>query len=409
MRFSSWSCSTLLVGALALHPVYADTAAKGATVATADLDGSGKTDIVALDPANQQVDLVWVGKDGSFSLVTQDFKDISSMTALAVADVNGDGRPDVIISNGQDSTSGVRVLLNNGDGTLAPDVAYASDSTASMGPVSVTVADLNADGHPDIIAANANSGTVSVLFNKGDGTFAAPVIYPAGIRPVAVAVGDLNGDGFPDLVVADASGNSVLVLLNKGDGSFAAPASLTVGSHPVALSLADLDGDGHLDIIVADAGDNTIAVLSGHGDGSFAAASFHQTGAQPGWITAQDLKGSGRLDLMTDNYSDGSVSLFANTGSGFTAQQQLFPAYGSYGTVVMSIGGAPQVVSPNVQAGQVQVTPAAAAVQSGNSAQGSVRHIAGAQDPQSSSGSGDLDIISLVLLGLAGLRRHRVR
>lgn len=409
MRFSLWSCSALLLGALVLHSAYAATAAKGATVATADMDGSGNTDIITIDATNRQVDLLWVSKDGSFRLAIQDFSDIGNMTALAVADVNGDGRPDVVISNGKDSASGIRVLLNSGDGTLAPDVTYASESAAGLGPVSVTVADLNGDGRPDIIAANANSGTVSVLSNKGDGTFAAPVIYPAGIRPVAVAVGDLNGDGFPDLVVADASGNSVLVLLNKGDGSFAAPVSLIVGSHPVALSLADVDGDGQLDIIVADQGDNTIAVLSGHGDGSFAAAAFHQTGAQPGWIAAEDLKGTGLLDLVSDNYSDGSVSLFANTGRGFMDQQQLFPAYGSYGTVVMSIGGTPQVVSPNVQAGQVQVTPAAAAVQSGNSAQGSVRHIDGARDPQSSSGSGELDIISLVLLGLAGLRRRSSR
>ncbi|HSN18661.1 MAG TPA: VCBS repeat-containing protein [Gammaproteobacteria bacterium] len=407
MRSITCSYLALLLGALTSHASAAETAAKGAVVATADMGGSGNTDIVALDPVNQAVDLLWVESDGSFRLTVQNFGDISYMTSLAVADVNGDGRPDVIVTDGSAGTTGVRVLLNNGDGTLAADVPYASDTSSDSGPVSVTAADVNHDGFPDILTANANSGTVSVLFNRGDGSFRTPVIYPAGHRPVAAAAADVNGDGHLDLVVADASGDSVLVLLNDGLGDFAAPLAHSVGSHPVALSVADMDGDGIADIAVADQNDDTVAVLHGNGDGSFLAASFYRTGAEPGWIAAQDLTGSGRLDLVTDNYSDGSVSIFANSGHGFADQQQLFPAYGSYGTVVMNIGGTSQVVSPNIQAGQVQVTPAAAAVQTGNAAQGPVRHIAGAHDPQSSTG--DLDGISLALLGLTGFARRRIR
>lgn len=406
MRPASWSCFALMCSALALLPATAGAADTGVTVTTADMDGSGSTDIVALDAADHQVDLVWVSRDGGFSLLAQDFSDIGDMSALAVADVNGDGKPDVIISDGSGTASGVRVLLNRGDGTLAPDVAYANDSAAGAGPVSVTVADVNGDGLPDIITANGSNGTVSVLINDGDGTFAAPITYPAGSDPVAVAVADLNGDGHPDLMVADLAGDSVQILLNAGDGTFAAPLPQAVGSQPVALTVADVDGDGHLDILAVDQGDDSVAVLLGHGDGSFSTAAFYATGGNPGWITAQDLNGDGRLDIVTDNYSDGSVSLFANTGSGFSAQQQLFPAYGSYGTVVMSIGGTTQVVSPNVQAGQVQVTSAAAAVEDGSAAKGTVSHIAGDQDPQSSGGKGALDLLSLFLLGLAGLARR---
>jgi len=409
MRLASWSCFALMSGALMLHPACAGAAATGVTVTTADMDGDGNPDVVALNAANRQVDVLLVSASGSFALQAQDYHDIGDMTALAVADVNGDGWPDVIVTDGSGSASGVRVLLNKGDGTLAADVSYSSGAAGTHGPVAVIVADVNGDGHPDIIVANDSAGTVSVLLNHGDGSFAASVTYPAGSEPVALAMADLDGDGFPDLVVADLSGDSVQVLLNEGDGSFAAPMSETVGSQPVALTLADLDGDGHVDIVVADQGDDTAAVLPGHGDGSFAAASFYQTGAQPGWITAQDLNGDGRLDLVTDNYSDGSVSLFDNTGGSFGHQQQLFPAYGSYGTVVMSIGGSPQVVSPNVQAGQVQVTPAAEAVQRGNAAKATVSHIAGDQDPQSSGGTGAVDLLSLFLLGLAGLCRRSSR
>lgn len=405
MRLFIRTCSALLLGALASHPALAAPVRTGATVATADMDGTGNTDIVALDPMNQQVDVLWVSKSGDFRLSPQVFRDIHAMTALAVADVNGDGRPDVIVSDGSGATMGVRVLLNKGDGTLADDLAYPSATAGGTGPVAVTLADIDGDGMPDIVTADGSAGTVSILLNNGDGTFATPLTLTVGGQLVAVAVADLNGDGFPDLVVADAHNNCVKVLLNNGDGTFADAVPLRVGSQPVALVLADVDGDGHLDILVADQGDDTAAVLLGHGDGSFAPAVFYPTGAQPGWITAQDLTGNGRLDLVTDNFSDGSVSLFANTGHGFDAQQQLFPAYGSYGTVVMSIGGTPQVVSPNVQAGQVQVTPAASAVRVGNAAKGNVRHINDDQDPASSSG--DVDLTVLVLLGLAALARHR--
>ena len=407
MRFVSWSSLTPLCGALMLHAVAAQAATTtGVTMVVADMDNDNNPEIVALDPSNAQVDVIEADNDGNFTLHAQDFGDIDAMTSLAVADVNGDGWPDVVIGNGSGTSAGIRVLINNGDGTLAPDVSYSTGPLHTHGPVAVALADVNGDGRPDIVTANEAAGTVSVLLNKGDGTFAAAVTYPAGKEAVALAVADLNGDHKPDIVVADFIGNSVLVLLNKGDGTYGPPTAEAVGIQPVALSLADVDEDGHLDIVVANQGDNTAGVLLGHSDGSFGAPTFYHTGARPAWITAQDLNGDGKPELVTDNYSDGSVSLFENTGHTFNPPQQLFPDYGSYGTLIMDIGGAPQVVSANVQAGRVQVTSAAAAVVQGNAASGSVRHINGARTPQSSGGGGSFGRLSLILLGIAGLCRR---
>jgi hypothetical protein len=104
----------------------------------------------------------------------------------------------------------VTLLLGNGDGTFTP--AASSPATGSN-PYSVSVADLNGDGKVDLVASNSGSNTVTVLLGNGDGTFAAPLTFGAGTNPISAAVGDFNGDGLPDLAAANNVTSSVAVLL----------------------------------------------------------------------------------------------------------------------------------------------------------------------------------------------------
>jgi hypothetical protein len=117
------------------------------------------------------------------------------------------------VANTQDNGNGsVGVLLGNGDGTFASIVNYASGGNS---PLSVAVADVNGDGKPDIVVANYNYG-VGILLGNGDGTFRAPLIYSTGGNtPFSVAIADVNGDGKPDLVVVNANSNDIGVLLNN--------------------------------------------------------------------------------------------------------------------------------------------------------------------------------------------------
>jgi hypothetical protein len=171
---------------------------------------------------------------------------------LAIADLNGDGKPDLAAPNDANTVS---VLLNRGDGRYAPRRHYAT----GHGPESLVIADLNGDGKPDLATANAYASAVSVLLNRGDGRFEPRSDYATGADPGSIAIADLNGDGKPDLATANFHADTVSVLLNRGDGSFTPPSDYATGAGLGSLALADLNGDGRQDVLTSDG--NTVSVL----------------------------------------------------------------------------------------------------------------------------------------------------
>jgi hypothetical protein len=181
------------------------------SIALADFSSDGKLDVVVYVPG---VYLLLGNGDGTLGSPTR----IAGVYgSLAVGDLNGDGRFD-LVGRGRDAA--VTVALGNGDGTFQPAQSFAADP-ASVGTNSdpmahaVTLADINHDGKLDIVTSNRFSGTVSVLLGNGDGTFgSAQTLAVSG--PGALAVADLNGDGWLDLVVANVDSNTVAVLLNDG-------------------------------------------------------------------------------------------------------------------------------------------------------------------------------------------------
>ena len=176
-------------------------------------------------------------------------------TAVAVGDFDGDGRPDIVTANYNGNS--VSVLRNNGNGTFAAKTDYyANDS-----PTSVAVGDVNGDGRPDIVTANFDTDTVSVLLGNGNGTFAAETDYATNGLHYSVAVGDFDGDGKTDIVTATAYDNSMSILRNNGNGTFAAKVDYTTGANPRSIAVGDFDGDGKLDIVTANVGIDTVSVL----------------------------------------------------------------------------------------------------------------------------------------------------
>jgi hypothetical protein len=289
------------------------------SVAIGDLNGDGKPDLATANIEANSVSVLANGDDGSFGS-RRDYRTGGWPISVAIGDLNGDAKPDLAIANHEANT--VSVLANRGDATFAPRRDYRTGSD----PSSVAIGDLNGDGKPELVIANSLSFTVSVLLNNGDGSFRPRRDYATGSgnSPMEVAIGDLNGDSKPDLVTANGGNprggpaSSVSVLANRGDGSFQARREYRTGADPEGVAIGDANGDGKPDLATANHGVyangepvNTVSVLTNRGDGRFEARLDHRTGTYPRSIAIGDLSGDGQLDLATANSAN--VSVLINT------------------------------------------------------------------------------------------------
>ena len=297
------------------------------SVAVADVNGDGNADIVVGTCGFPQVikcvasggkaGVLLGNGDGTFQPAVTYTLGGSGATSVAVADVNGDGKPDLLVATG----SAVGVLLGNGDGTFETVTTYSSGGLTAL---SVAVADVNGDAKPDLVVANwctdsnCTASSVGVLLGNGDGTFQTAVTYNSGgLFTNSVVIGDVNGDGKLDLVVVNGSttgkdAGNVGVLLGKGDGTFQTVALYPRGGYGAgSVALADVNGDGKPDVVVSNcstssiacAGANgNVAVLLGKGDGTFpTAVSFGSGGTTPFGVAVGDVNGDGRPDIVAAN------------------------------------------------------------------------------------------------------------
>ncbi|MGC4088741.1 MAG: VCBS repeat-containing protein [Polyangiaceae bacterium] len=302
-----------------------------------DVDSDGRLDFIA---QTLQGVSVWLDKPEGFSqrLVRNT---PAGLSGIRSADMNSDGRPDLIAANS--AADELEVRLGVGDGTFLERQQYSSGTR----PVFVTAGDLNRDGKLDLVSVSTEAETLNVLLSHGDGTFAAPVAYPTPLLADRVELGDLNSDGALDLVVGPPRGvNGAVrrVWLGHGDGSFGAPTD-TPMEPSWTWALSDVDGDGRLDLMtVPDRA--VVSVRAGVGDGSFAPAVAH--GAI--WGAAALLFGDANNDQRPDIVAVSGFALFtlSNLGSGrFLTRTALLldDTVGAVKAADLDLDGNPDLVS----------------------------------------------------------------
>jgi len=325
------------------------------SIAVADLNGDGKPDLVVAfqhGPGPEPIGVMLGNGDGTFQPLQLYSSGGVYATSVAVADVNGDGRPDLVVANlcavnsDCDNGGSVSVLLGNGNGTFRAAQSFSSGGDLAS---SIAVADVNGDGKPDILVtngeesvANGELGNVGVLLGNGNGTFQPVAIYPTGATTATttggdIAVADVNGDGKLDLVVSSQCLDSscdqgaISVLLGNGDGTFQAAQTYSSGGYGAdTLTLGDVNGDGVLDVLVANdcaigsgclegfqaSSNGILGVLLGNGNGTFQPAQTYGSG---GWggstVVAGDLTGNGKLDaVISDGCGDTCVGVVGVVG-----------------------------------------------------------------------------------------------
>jgi hypothetical protein len=352
-----------------------------ATMIGGDFNGDGKADLAVLSYNGYSTSYITVllGKgNGAFAtpLTGQVYNQPVTggdviLGTLVAADFNGDGKLDVAVVGDYVSSGGVTILLGNGDGTFTaagPNLDLGADFGL------IATGDFNGDGIPDLVVTNYfNFGTPPTIFlGKGDGTFttAKPSSFTLDYFPTSIVVGDYNGDGILDLAFSDLNG--VEVALGNGDGTFnETPASpIAVPNELYSLQAGDFNHDGKLDLAGLNNYSDQIVLLLGGGDGTFAVTETTPVVSAvfvgPFQIAAADFNGDGVPDLamLTKNVATASILLTTPTETATATVNQIAPVGagthnveanysgdGNYhsgvsNTVALTAGLAPVVFSP---------------------------------------------------------------
>jgi hypothetical protein len=314
-------------------------------LAIGDLNGDGKLDIVTSNLSDNTISVLVSNTFGGFNTSATPYNVGKTPQGVAIGDINRDGKLDIVVANSGSTANSVSVLIGDGSGRFP----FGSDSyPVGRTPTGIALGDLNGDGRPDIVTANSGDTNISILLSDNTTTsgFYSPLTINVGKNPSSVAIGDIDGDGKLDVVTANSGDNTITLLRGNGFGSFNIPYNYTVGLNPYSVAIGDINGDGRPDIVTANSGDNTVTVLSNksvvnnprndfngdgksdilwrNNDGSVALWQLNGSTATPksigalpaGWTTAGtgDFNGDGKTDILLRNTATGSVANWRMNG-----------------------------------------------------------------------------------------------
>jgi hypothetical protein len=289
------------------------------SIAAADLNRDGRPDLIFTNAGDGSLGVLLGDGSGGFLRQTKVLVG-KQPERLALADFNGDGKLDVAVT---DWTLGrLSILVGRGDGSFSAGENYSVEGRARW----VSASDLNRDAKIDLVVAGSASSRIWVFAGQGNATFRLAGSYEAERDVSSLALDDFNRDGHIDVVAGDyrvGTGKSVSIYLGKGDLTFHARLPSRCNEGPLGMASADVNGDGRLDVVTANFRGVGASVLLGAGDGRFALASAVKTGAAPGFVQIADLDRDGKLDLLVLNeHSDDASALLGDGAGNFAAATQ---------------------------------------------------------------------------------------
>ncbi|MBI1852569.1 MAG: VCBS repeat-containing protein [Planctomycetes bacterium] len=299
------------------------TATTPRQIAVADLNGDGRLDIVVSHPGANGVSIHDGAGAGGFGPRRTLDTFLWETNDLIVGDFDGDGTVDLAV--GHQASDGDRYSMFRGNG--AGGFAFLSEATVGEAPADGIALDLNGDSRLDIVAANRLSRDIAVALGTGRGRFGDGTVVPASSGSARdVVLRDFDEDGDLDAAVTRNDANDVAIFRGDGGGGFVAGATFQSGGQSSALVAEDFDRDGHVDLATTDFAGNGVAVLSGDGTGHFGALRHFGAGFAPVTSIAADFDEDGFPDLAVANtgsectftqcLADGSVSILRNDGTG---------------------------------------------------------------------------------------------
>jgi large repetitive protein len=244
---------------------------------------------------------------------------LSNATGVAIADFSGDGLPDIAIINYGNNI--VSIFTNT---SFSGFLSFSNrvDFATAPNPRGIAVGDIDGDGKPDIAVTNYNAQTISIFRNQGGNgsVFFAPRIdYATGVNPYDIVLADFNKDGKLDIATTNESANTISIFKNttsSGFISFLPKVDIATGASPRGISTGDFDGDGNIDLVVTNAGSATVSVyknISSIGNIIFNAKVDFITGSGPNSVAVNDFNGDGKLDLSVTSFSTSSIGILKNS------------------------------------------------------------------------------------------------
>ena len=287
------------------------------STAAADLDKDGRQDLVVASSFDASLRVLKNANGGFTAGVPIPL--FPAPRAVAVADMNVDGNMDVVVAQGASGSGRVQVFLADFAGTLTPSGTQAAGDNLS----SLVVGDFNGDGAPDVVAASEGTGQVFAFLGDGLGGLGSGTPFAVGSGPRALVAGFLDANATLDVAVANFLGDSVTVLSGNGTGGFGAPLTLTLaaGSNPRGIATADVDGDGRLDLVTADSGLGQVSVIRRDGVGNFLAPVVYPVGTNPSAVALVQLEGDSKPEIVVTASTallEQMLTVLANNGGLFT-------------------------------------------------------------------------------------------